>query len=1196
MQAGMGLTPIQGSPVGMMTPSPADTSLRLMSEAQQHRAMSHSIVSAASISVGRQFQTQFQGIQSQQSMSPYAAQALSRQMPGSPQYQGGYMPSPITMTPPSTGVFRPPAQQPSYAPIPPMHVPQQSWSPFTPQMPAPMFTTMQDQQASAADINANRNFAYAAQAPGVLGQGMGYGAGAMMGARMGARFGGAGALIGAGVGAIGAGMTGIPQALGNMGQHLMGPAIESRKMGAALQNASRDWVTQGPQLHSTGRGLSQDASMDLAGELRDLAGNKGFQQQTGKMFNRADLMQITQQGGQSGLLDSAQTIPEIKNKVRETAQTIKQFMQLTNDPDVANVIRQLGQMHQMGMTQNEMVSAAQGMREYARQAGTTAQGLQEVGGRPGAMTFQQAGLTAGTGFQYGNYAAATARQTAASGNMSPRQLALMGGVHGMAQRDIQAQAAFSSMPLYGAMNAQYGGGSWGVNSGVGGQAQGGAFGMVNGAMNALNQGVRQGGVGALAMFPLQQREIADEAAANLTPEQQMAQRFQMATSTGSMLGLEGMGGFATGARAMYGNEVAEQMMYQARSPNFWSSQRQGLQRRKFGLAMSQDAYRRSQEKGPLGQLGSAIADATPDLGVGKALRGMRETVSGKWGRMSDSVSNWMDDTFNVPDGVYRRRTDKDDAITSRRQRALIGETDLSDYGPSASAMEEAQGGVSFSTLGRTDPGESGGYASYLGKTAINAVTMGGGEAVSDWVAGAAAYAGGRAGGMTPAEIGRMADTAIVKDQAKRTKTISMLRGAKRITDKQAKKSAKLAGTLMGGDADKGYEFMSSAADQLVGNMKKGGRTSLVRAVLNGDPGASSRAMTTADVDKAIIGTMAQSKGISEAQARKEFQNMKPTEQKQMRETVVQDAGRIDEDFKEYATELEGDMALERAETTEEALEAVRGAFDTDIEAVESRLGFRGALWDDAGSDAFRSQIKDTSTADAVLMAAAAQGKLTGKPRERAKAAWKRAGGKGVFGEELRKKQAAYAKLREDDEDVADIYKQAGASGTGFEDIRQLSGKGKAKAFEGAVRSESFLTGIRDFADPEKLEQLMQGKGAISMKALAGTMSEEGLEQMRKEGLGEVAKAYSDVRKGKKGAEAKLRKMVLSAGGGGEIEDSATVSAEGKEAAALEDSDKAMQNMQAAFADFKPAAREFLTGSRMLREAMDSQLLSGMRED
>jgi hypothetical protein len=186
------------------------------------------------------------------------------------------------------------------------------------------------------------------------------------------------------------------------------------------------------------------------------------------MFNRQDLMQMTKQGGRAGLFDMAQSVPQIKQQLRTTATTIKQFMELTNDPDVSNVIRQMGQLRSFGMTQQEMVTAAQGMKTFARAAGTTVGGVQQMGGLPGAMTFQQAGLTPGTGFQYGNYAAASARQLVASGEVNPRQLALMGGVQGIAQRDIQAQAAMGSMPLFGAANAQYGSSStsrWNRRSG-----------------------------------------------------------------------------------------------------------------------------------------------------------------------------------------------------------------------------------------------------------------------------------------------------------------------------------------------------------------------------------------------------------------------------------------------------------------------------------------------------------------------------------------------------------------------------------------------------------------------------------------------------------------------------------------------------------------------------------------------------------
>src|SRR5574343_998923 len=120
MQANMGLFPRAPEPMGaaMATPSPAETSLRLMEQAQQRIVHSQQTLQAspmlAAQTFGSQFQQRFQQAQALQSMSPYQAQALAGMMPQQVPGGGpGYLPSPLTMTPAQTGVFRPPMPSPT---------------------------------------------------------------------------------------------------------------------------------------------------------------------------------------------------------------------------------------------------------------------------------------------------------------------------------------------------------------------------------------------------------------------------------------------------------------------------------------------------------------------------------------------------------------------------------------------------------------------------------------------------------------------------------------------------------------------------------------------------------------------------------------------------------------------------------------------------------------------------------------------------------------------------------------------------------------------------------------------------------------------------------------------------------------------------------------------------------------------------
>jgi hypothetical protein len=661
-----------------MTPSPAETSLRLMQDASLRLQQAQVNISTAVQGVSRQFQANYEAIKATQNMSPQVAQALY--MARNPNYTSqdlarnpfgvpseSMLPSPLMMTPSETGVFRPRAPSPGFGALPPMGIPSFSNRMLSPiglgySLPQPMFQSPAEQQQTFGDMSSMNAYAAASKIPGVMGQGIGFGAAAMAGAKLGGAFGPWGRAIGAGVGMLGAGLAGIPSAVGGMADMVTGIPMETIRMGADIQNATRGFVTSGAGLSPTGRGLTREASRELASGIRDMAADSS---NTSGM-NKADMMNILKQGGQAGLFDMAQSVPDIKNKLRETANTIKEFMQLTNDPSLTSVIQQMGQMQQMGMTQAQMSQAAQGMRAYSRQAGTSIQGLKEIGGLPGAATFQGAGLTAGAGFQYGNFAAGMTRQMVAGGNMSAQQLALLGGVSGMTQRDIQAQAAFSSMPLYAAKSGRFGAKGWtaAADGASDYMAAGGAQGMVTDAYRNLSAGVAKGGIGALAMFQLQGREVADSATSKKTPGELMAERYMMALNTGKQLGMGGIEGFATGAQIMFGRDQGEQMIHMMKSGGLGQLQRSSFDQMQDLAGMQRSA------------MGNRpLLPASFTGGIGGALSKAIEYPSNAMGRGIDNIGNFLADfpLIGGPEsGMVRRRRSYNDSINTESTRRYAG--------------------------------------------------------------------------------------------------------------------------------------------------------------------------------------------------------------------------------------------------------------------------------------------------------------------------------------------------------------------------------------------------------------------------------------------------------------------------------------------------------------------------------------------
>ncbi len=1197
MQANIGLSGAQMSPVGMPTPSPADVALRLTTEASQRMQYSQQAIASAPLGASaifqRQFQQQMATIQAQQSMNPYAAAMMAQSM--TPQQQR-YMPSPLTMTPPSTGVFRTPPP-PAVAPIAPAHVPDSPITPFTPRAPAPMFSSPYEQQIQQQEIRANRNFSYASQAPSVVGQGLGIAGGAYAGAQLGKSFGGMGALAGAGIGAVAAGASGFAQGAGNLAQRFMRPAIERREMGAGLQSMSRDWVVSGQDMSPLGRGLSRDASINLAGGIQDLAGNKQFQQQTGGMFNRKDLMQMTRQGGEQGLFDMAQSVPQIKQQLQQTAQTVKQFMELTNDPDVSNVIRQMGRMRQFGLSQQEMVTAAQGMKTYARAAGTSIGGVQQIGGLPGAATFQQAGLTAGQGFQYGNFAAASARQSVASGAVSPRQLALMGGVQGMAQRDIQAQAAFSSMPLFAASNAQFGAQGWGVNQRASGRAEGGAFGMVNNAMQAMNQGVQRGGLGALAMFPLQQREIADRAMSEMTPMQLKAQRFEMAMNTGQRLGMSGQGGFAAGARTLYGDEVASQMMTQAKSPEFWRAQKQMLRGRQRELGYN--TMRRAEEASPM--LGGVPRDAARALGFtgrgswgsgverffGEEGDGIGGAVSGAF----EGLGEMWDQHQAGKSGIIRTRTSRANAAATAGVASAKG-LDAFQRGARRAADEEnlVSGDIDIDSGGLVkaanlqDQGVTG-----LGEQIANVAT-----APLRYFTGTDAFKPGEA-----VQYGRIA-LSTSKDEQRQM--------VRKYVDTASRSLEILDESKKVGGVKKHVVDAVMSVEGALGESGKGQGMSIIADAANildkevYSRGSGGETLSEADYDNAVKKSLMNKGGLSSSEATAKVKEMR---QSGALGKVISQAvhhakknprdpdlwiGTQEKKNREGVRELISEATESRADNLRDSMETLEGTLGI---AADSLFGNYSKQERDIQKEAAKVGGKAFA-----LQAAAAQA-FTGDMEDRDDTKWKELSKK--FGLSAAEQNEYMTKAEGMSAPMAD--RMAGIAGKGTSDqLMEYGDKQHAIGMQKVWGGEGFQKAVGKYSD--KLEGMLAGdEQEITAKKVAGAFTSEELEKMSSTG-GTGGKRMAALIKASQGTGAKAEKaQALLAKQAAEmntiteegVEESSAVKGEGKEAQKLAASEDAMENMQQMFAGFGPATKEFALGAKELREAMQSDMFTRMQD-
>jgi len=249
--------------------------------------------------------------------------------------------------------------------------------------------------------------------------------------------------------------SGMGQSFQAAGMNLFNPLIAQRAQALQLQRQSMSFVHGGSDLGAMGMGLSMTASQRLNTGLMGMADSRGFQHATGGMFNRQDVMRITQLSGQFGMLDQSQTADQIKQQVGRISRSLSNFMRIAEQPDLQEAMRMMGQMRSLGMNITETTTAARNARMFARMAGTDTGTIMQQG-MQGAGVFQQAGLSGASGMMAGMAAGGMSASLASL--MDPRRLSMAGGAGGIAQTLMggAAQAGISD-PILASMLTRRGG-------------------------------------------------------------------------------------------------------------------------------------------------------------------------------------------------------------------------------------------------------------------------------------------------------------------------------------------------------------------------------------------------------------------------------------------------------------------------------------------------------------------------------------------------------------------------------------------------------------------------------------------------------------------------------------------------------------------------------------------------------------------
>jgi hypothetical protein len=286
----------------------------------------------------------------------------------------------------------------------------------------------------------NRSTGNLTTVQGLTGFGAELGVSAAVGGVVGTMFGGPiGTAAGIATGAF------LGDTINSVAQMPFKPFIDQRNRAMQLQNISMYNVRSGPDLSASGIGLSNAASVDLERNLMRMADSRSFKRDTGNLFNRQDMMKITELSAQVGLLDNAQSVDQMSRDMGKIGRALATFMKVVEEPDVRRALQMMGNMRTMGMGVPEMNVAAQNARVYARMAGTTVQGVMQAG-MQGANVFQQYGMSGATGFNIGMGAAGMAGSAATW--MDPRQLNMLGGRQGVQDLLTSGAAKMSSYDVF----------------------------------------------------------------------------------------------------------------------------------------------------------------------------------------------------------------------------------------------------------------------------------------------------------------------------------------------------------------------------------------------------------------------------------------------------------------------------------------------------------------------------------------------------------------------------------------------------------------------------------------------------------------------------------------------------------------------------------------------------------------------------
>jgi len=471
-----------------------------------------------------------------------------------------------------------------------------------------------------------------------------------------------GGMMGGPIGAAGGALLSESMGIGRGAQNMYGSYVSAPRLaiqGAAqgLEHLSQSFVHSGTNLHPSGAGFSHHASLEAAQGLGNMANDSSFRRETFNRFNQQDVFKITQSSAENGLLSGTTSPQNLTSRVREIAKSVSAFMELAREPDIQRAIQTMGSLRNSGLNLQETMSAVSAGRTFARMAGTSFQGLSEIGGALGSQMYQSMGLSQGLGVQVGMGAYGQASSSINQGALSPQLASLVGGREGLSMLNSTFSASQLQLPMtaMGLMGASGGLSGGAVQSYLRGGTD--VFGLTSRGPGTLSGIAGRLGVGGMGMAVGMQPMIQDTVGRLIEQQGPFARRNledRSIMNISRQMGMGGAEGFMTAAQmsGMQGT-AALARLNELQSGSYWETQQDQLRTEQRESRANADRNRRMRaprtidtmlRNTALGGIGGAVGHAFhhAEVGLSRAFGG-EETMDGDGAPTTDAGRRRLDE-------------------------------------------------------------------------------------------------------------------------------------------------------------------------------------------------------------------------------------------------------------------------------------------------------------------------------------------------------------------------------------------------------------------------------------------------------------------------------------------------------------------------------------------------------------------------